>query len=378
MAKKKTKGLLDDDFQSLTYKEKKSKIRDIKIPTIKDTNITGDKNIEYGFAGGKKLGKTNVGAIKTKAQEQNKTTKNNQDTFLDSDGKEVGKFKSEVRDNKSFKGKKNTLGTDKGNKLDRIQKRVAKRQGQKEERKNYRAAKLAKRRGMSPEQAKDFMQNRRNRLNQAVGEFGKALATGGQMDWGKLDKRLYRKKGTGTLQNMKSKDGGTYDATAPYKGTAEKGYADRGLARDETDTYTKIMGPKVNIKPADPIKLTSFRGQQKEEKETKEDIVNSNKDKVTGNTDVLNKGLDSIQSSDQAPPNRVVRDNIRTRDSGGFYNTEATGNQAMQNAKQRQSSNSLSELLSKVTANPNDILDDINLKNIDRPTGAFRSRRRGY
>lgn len=376
MAKKKRKGLLDDDFQSLTYKEKKSKIKDIKIPTIQDTNITGDKSIEYGFAGGKKLGKTNVGAIQTKAQEQNKTTKNNQDTFLDSDGKQVGKFKSEVRDNKSFKGKKNTLGTDKGNKLDRIEKRVAKRQGQKEERKNYRAAKLAKRRGMSPEQAKDFMQNRRTRLNQAVGEFGKALATGGQMDWGKLDKRLYRKKGTGTLQNMKSKDGGTYDATAPYKGTAEKGYADRGLARDEVDTYTKIMGPKVNIKPADPIKLTAFRGPQKEEKETKEDIVNSNKDKVTGNTDVLNKGLDSIQSSDQAPPNRVARDNIRTRDSGGFYNTEATGNQAMQNAKQRQSSNSLSELLSKVTANPNDILDDIRRQNIDRPTGTFRSKRR--
>tara|TARA_R110002124_G_scaffold141276_1_gene305718 strand:+ start:194 stop:1324 length:1131 start_codon:yes stop_codon:yes gene_type:complete len=376
MAKKKRKGLLDDDFQSLTYKEKKSKIKDIKIPTIQDTNITGDKSIEYGFAGGKKLGKTNVGAIQTKAQEQNKTTKNGKDTFLDSDGNEVGKFKSEVRDNKSFKGKKNTLGTDKGNKLDRIEKRVAKRQGQKEERKNYRAAKLAKRRGMSPEQAKDFMQNRRTRLNQAVGEFGKALATGGQMDWGKLDKRLYRKKGTGTLQNMKSKDGGTYDATAPYKGTAEKGYADRGLARDEADTYTKIMGPKVNIKPADPIKLTAFRGPQKEEKETKEDIVNSNKDKVTGNTDVLNKGLDSIQSSDQAPPNRVARDNIRTRDSGGFYNTEATGNQAMQNAKQRQSSNSLSELLSKVTANPNDILDDIRRQNIDRPTGTFRSKRR--
>ena len=276
MAKKKRKGLLDDDFQSLTYKEKKSKIRDIKIPTIKDTNITGDKNIEYGFAGGKKLGKTNVGAIQTKAQEQNKTTKNNQDTFLDSDGKQVGKFKSEVRDNKSFKGKKNTLGTDKGNKLDRIEKRVAKRQGQKEERKNYRAAKLAKRRGMSPEQAKDFMQNRRTRLNQAVGEFGKALATGGQMDWGKLDKRLYRKKGTGTLQNMKSKDGGTYDATAPYKGTAEKGYADRGLARDEADTYTKIMGPKVNIKPADPIKLTAFRSADKE----KEEIQNT-KDATT-------------------------------------------------------------------------------------------------
>ena len=317
MAKKKRKGLLDDDFQSLTYKDKKSKISETKIPTIQDTNITGDKNIEYGFAGGKKLGKTNVGAIQTKAQEQNKTTKNGKDTFLDSDGNEVGKFKSEVRDNKSFKGKKNTLGTDKGNKLDRIEKRVAKRQGQKEERKNYRAAKLAKRRGMSPEQAKDFMQNRRTRLNQAVGEFGKALATGGQMDWGKLDKRLYRKKGTGTLQNMKSKDGGTYDATAPYKGTAEKGYADRGLARDEADTYTKIMGPKVNIKPADPIKLTAFRNANKKQEE-KQNTKDNNTRSINHNIDLTptTNNFPEIQQGKaySATANSTVDNNIFNKD----------------------------------------------------------------
>ena len=356
MAKKKRKGLLDDDFQSLTYKEKKSKIRDIKIPTIKDTNITGDKNIEYGFAGGKKLGKTDVGAIQTKAQEQNKTTKNGKDTFLDSDGNEVGKFKSEVRDNKSFKGKKNTLGTDKGNKLDRIEKRVAKRQGQKEERKNYRAAKLAKRRGMSPEQAKEFMQNRRNRLNQAMGEFGKGLM-GKQQNLGNIENRMYRKKGTGTLQNMKSKDGGTYDATAPYKGTAEKGYADRGLARDETDTYTKIMGPKVNIKPADPIKLTAFRG-QKEKKETKEDIVNSNKDKVTGNTDVLNKGSQFTFSNDVSPP--------KVDTIGGGMSSMTSGERGKQNFSSPKfneffnpsGNDSLNQLLNKTAQNPADELLD--------------------
>ena len=265
MAIKKRKTLgIDDDFKSLTVKERKSKLP--KLDTEKmaqQANITGNKAVKYGFAGGVTQGKRGIGAIKTKAEEQKKTQKKGEDIYKDSDGKVVSKLDSKIDTKNKYTGKKNKLGTDKGNKLDRIEKRVAKRQGQKEERKNYRAAKLAKRRGMSPEQAKDFMQNRRTRLNQAVGEFGKAIATGGQMDWGKLDKRLYKKDGSGTLQNMKNKDGGTYDATAPYKGTAAKGYSDRGMARKEKDGYTKIMGPKVNIAPADPIKLNAFRSADK-------------------------------------------------------------------------------------------------------------------
>tara|TARA_R110002126_G_scaffold236604_2_gene380216 strand:- start:4 stop:1056 length:1053 start_codon:yes stop_codon:yes gene_type:complete len=263
----------------------------------------------------------------------------------------------------------------------KLSKRVADRQALKSFRKNKRAEKVAVRKGMSPEQAKDFMQNRRNRLNQAVGEFGRAAATGGTMDWSKLDKRLYRKnpkgsKGPGTLQAVSDGDGGTYDATAPYKGTPSKNYSDRGKARNKVDKYEEILGRKVNIPVAKPLDLKPIETQSPKEKTT-ENIENTT-NKVTTPPTVVTKGLDSVQSRDQAPPNRVVRDNIRTRDSGGFYNTEATGNQAMQNAKQRQSSNSLSELLSKVTINPNDILDDINLKKlgIDRQTGAFKGRRR--
>jgi hypothetical protein len=108
MAKKRTKGLLDDDFQSLTYKEKKSKIKDIKIPTVKDTNITGDKAIEYGFAGGKNLGEKGIGAIKTKAQEQNKTQKNGEDVYKDSDGKVVSKFDSKIDTRKKSSQKTRT------------------------------------------------------------------------------------------------------------------------------------------------------------------------------------------------------------------------------------------------------------------------------
>jgi len=309
MAKKKRNGLLDDDFQSLTYKEKKSRIKDAKIPTVKDTNITGDKAIEYGFAGGKTLGKKNIGAIKTKAQEQNKTQKNGEDIYKDSDGKVVSKFDSNIDTTNKYKGRK-------ANKLNRIEKRVAKRQGQKEERKNYRATKLAKRRGMSPEQAKDFMQNRRTRLNQALGEFGKGIM-GREQNLSNIDDRMYRKKGTGTLQNMKSKDGGTYDATAPYKGTAEKGYADRGMKRKEKDGYTKVMGPKVNIPPADPIKLNAFRSadKPKEQKQNVQDNSTRNINKNINLTPTLSNYPEIEQGKAySATANSTVDSNIFNKD----------------------------------------------------------------
>jgi hypothetical protein len=302
-------------------------------------------------------GEYGVGSIKSESSKSGLSLAGDTDKYAD--GSEFKKSK-DSSDNQS-----------------KLSKRVADRQALKTFRKNERAEKVAVRRGMSPQQAKDFMQNRRTRLNQALGEFGKGLM-GKQQNLGNIDDRMYRKKGTGTLQNMKSKDGSTYDATAPYKGTPSKNYSDRGKARNKVDKYEEILGSKVNVPvvSAKPLDLSPIPPQSPKEKiiETTENVTN----KVTNPPTIVTKGLDSIQSKDQVPPNRIVRDNIRTRDSGGFYNTEATGNQAMQNAKQRQSSNSLSELLSKVTINPNDILDDINLKNIDRPTGAFRSRRRSY
>lgn len=306
-------------------------------------------------------GEYGVGSIKSESSKSGLSLAGDTDKYAD--GSEFKKSK-DSSDNQS-----------------KLSERIADRQALKSFRKNKRAEEVAVRKGMSPEQAKDFMQNRRNRLNQAVGEFGRAAATGGTMDWSKLDKRLYRKnpegsKGPGTLQAVSDGDGGTYDATAPYKGTPSKNYSDRGKARNKVDKYEEILGPKVNIPvaKAKPLDLKPIETQSPKEKTT-ENIENTI-NKVTNPPTVVTKGLDSVQSRDQAPPNRVVRDNIRTRDSGGFYNTEATGNQAMQNAKQRQSNNYLSELLSKVTINPNDILDDIRRQNTDRQTGAFKGRRR--
>jgi|TARA_R110000822_G_scaffold153779_1_gene293186 hypothetical protein len=325
-------------------RERRNKFAVTRTTTDTQGNVTKMTPGEYG-----------VGNIKSEASKSGLSLAGDTDKYAD--GSEFKKSKdSSVTQSK-------------------LSKRVADRQALKTFRKNKRAEKVAVRRGMSPQQAKDFMQNRRTRLNQALGEFGKGIM-GKKQNLGNIDDRMYRKKGTGTLQNMKSKDGSTYDATAPYKGDPDKNYSNRGKGRKLVDKYEEILGSKVNVPvvSAKPLDLSPIPPQSPKEKiiETTENVTK----KTTNPPTIVTKGLDSIQSSDQVPPNRVVRDNIRTRDSGGFYNTEATGNQAMQNAKQRQSSNSLSELLSKVTANPNDILDDINLKNTDRPTGAFRSRRR--
>jgi len=134
----------------------------------------------------------------------------------------------------------------------RIAKRTNKRLDRKEGRKNDRARNVAIRRGLSPQQAKDFMQNRRNRLNQAMGEFGKGLM-GREQNLSNIDKRLYRKKGTGTLQNMKAKDGSTYDATAPYQGVGPN-RTGRGLARTYYDGLikTKPLALDPTIKLKDP------------------------------------------------------------------------------------------------------------------------------
>lgn len=134
----------------------------------------------------------------------------------------------------------------------RIAKRTNRRLDRKEGRKNDRARNVAIRRGLSPQQAKDFMQNRRNRLNQAMGEFGKGLM-GREQNLSNIDKRLYRKKGTGTLQNMKAEDGSTYDATAPYQGVGPN-RTGRGLKKTYYDGLikTKPLALDPTIKLKDP------------------------------------------------------------------------------------------------------------------------------
>ena len=109
----------------------------------------------------------------------------------------------------------------------------------KEYRKNTRAEKLGEKRGLSDQQSKDFMQNRRDRFKQRTGEYlrGLGLSTNIIGEGNGVDERMYRKDGSGTLQNMKRADGSTYDATKGFG----KG---KGGTRDEADKYFDIIQPK--------------------------------------------------------------------------------------------------------------------------------------
>ena len=151
--------------------------------------------------------------------------------------------------------------------MSKMEQRVANRQLAKEGRKNRRAEKVAVRKGMSNQQAKDFMQNRRDRFKQMGTNFVKGLA-GLPMDT-KVDKRLMRKGGSGTLQNTIGKDGKVYDATSPYKGSAAKGFSDRGGSRNEVDEYMDTLQPKRN-EPV-PIKPVIVPEDKKKKIETEKD-----------------------------------------------------------------------------------------------------------
>lgn len=191
-------------------------------------------------------GKTTVGEIRSNRENQNRT-----------DGGKLNSYKQGDKRSTYDAISKEELAN-----MTPQQRRIAKRTNNrldgKEGRKDDRARNVAIRRGLSPQQAKDFMQNRRNRLNQAMGEFGRAAATGGTMDWNKLDKRMYRKnpqgsKGPGTLQATSDGKGGTYDATAPYQGVGPN-RTGRGLARTYYDKITKAKPLDLNptIKLKDP------------------------------------------------------------------------------------------------------------------------------
>jgi len=260
----------------------------------KSRTITGDILI-----GNRKSGKKTTGAIKTAKEKQGRISNKDGDSYKQGD-------KRSTYDAISKEELANMTPQQR-----RIAKRTNKRLDRKESRKNERAKNVAIRKGMSPQQAKDFMQNRRNRLNQAMGEFGRAAATGGTMDYSKLDKRMYRKnpqgsKGPGTLQATSDGKGGTYDATAPYQGVgaSRKG---RGLARSTSyyDTFTKVK--PLDLDPT--IKL----------KDPQNDTENKNKTaQATENTLKGNQGNDrSTKLYSDMPP--------ELRPAASAYNKEMYG-----------------------------------------------------
>ena len=133
-----------------------------------------------------------------------------------------------------------------GNKrlYDRKRRRLEKR----DKRRDDRAERVAIRKGMSKDQAKDFMSNRRARFNQMTKEYFKGLI-GPEQNADNIEDRYYRKDGSGTIQNTKAADGTTYDATAPFQGEGPN-YEGRGQNRKLIkDNYGKFFDRKIDKLP---------------------------------------------------------------------------------------------------------------------------------
>ena len=256
-----------------TNKPKKQVRRDISksvVSGIKSDGLkTSDKSrtITGGILTNKAgvSGKTTVGEIRSNRENQNRTDGGKLNSYKQGD-------KRATYDAISKEELANMTPQQR-----RIAKRTNKRLDRKEGRKNDRARNVAIRRGLSPQQAKDFMQNRRNRLNQAMGEFGKGLM-GKQQNLGNIEDRMYRKKGTGTLQNMKAEDGSTYDATAPYQGVGPN-RTGRGLARTYYDKITKAK--PLDLKPTIPLSIESQNDTENQDKTTK--VIENNLEGNQGN-----------------------------------------------------------------------------------------------
>tara|TARA_B100000214_G_scaffold238981_1_gene174787 strand:- start:254 stop:1474 length:1221 start_codon:yes stop_codon:yes gene_type:complete len=212
------------------------------------------------------------------------TTKDGLDNY-----KDIGKFDPDTDKISKANYEKNVenLGQKKADSIQKVGDRVAKRNIKKLRRQDLRARKLAKRRGMSPDQAKDFMANRRRRLGQFGKEYLQGLL-GNEQNKANIDARYYRKDGSGTIQNQKVLDaegkdtGRTVDATNPFKGKGldlkGRGEAQRQVTEDY---YSKIL-PKTDIKlPAYDFKKFIDPNKKTPQDEQQEIVEDKTKKKIT-------------------------------------------------------------------------------------------------
>ena len=161
----------------------------------------------------------------------------------------------------------------------RVYDRVTKRKQKQDARRDRRASLVAIRKGMSKDQAKDFMANRRARFNAATKEYFKGLV-GAEQNLDNIKDRAFRKDGSGTLQNVKAADGTTYDSTAAFQGEGS-GYTGRGQTRKTIpDNYlkfnskvdTSIPSSKINYMDLlDPIRGNNTKNPVKEQNDEKQE-----------------------------------------------------------------------------------------------------------
>ena len=186
----------------------------------------------------------------------------------------------------------------------RVYDRVTKRLQKQDEKRDRRASLVAIRKGMSKDQAKDFMSNRRERFNVATKEFFKG-AIGAEQNLSNIKDRAYRKDGSGTLQNVTGAGGETYDATAPFQGEG-KGYTARGQKREEPENYLKFA-PKaaISLPTKDALKvkvnITPVEAQKEEEKEKTKEVVKNIIEPTVPNNPAVNFDMGSVYTDTMNP-----------------------------------------------------------------------------
>jgi len=221
----------------------------------------------------------------------------------------LDKRKSSIKGNvQSFEQGKDTVKYKKvkepelSGKEKRVYDRVTKRLKNRDEKRDRRASLVAIRKGMSKDQAKDFMSNRRERFNAATKEFFKG-AIGAEQNLSNINDRAYRKDGSGTLQNVVGSGGETYDATAPFQGEGA-GYTARGQKREEPENYLKFA-PKAAIKlPTQEIRELKYNIPKKEVEEKKEEtkeVVKNIIEPTIPNNPAVNFEMPSVYSDTVNP-----------------------------------------------------------------------------
>lgn len=211
---------------------KKLSRREEKLAKIKEADKLRDREFTRTALGGgrERVGqyvRDREGARDTSGTQLKNIGKDNKQTYIKSDGS-----------SETFDAELASKSKRKQRSLDRETLRDA--------RKERRATRIAERKGMSVGQAQDFMKNRKERLNAAMGEFGKGLL-GQEQNLSRIKDREYRKDDRGT----RSEDYKPFaDST-----TRTKTYYDKVIGKNDLiKSNVTLEGGEIKVPKIKPIK----------------------------------------------------------------------------------------------------------------------------
>lgn len=211
---------------------KKLSRREEKLAKIREADKLRDREFTKTALGGgrERVGqyvRDREGARDTSGTQLKNIGKDNKQTYIKSDGSSET-FDAEL----APKSKRKQRALD--------------RETLRDARKERRANRIAEKKGMSVSQAQDFMNNRRDRLNAAMGEFGKGLV-GQEQNLSRIKDREYRKRDRGT----RAEDYKPFaDST-----TRTKTYYDNVIGKEDLKkSNVTLEGGEIKIPKVKPIK----------------------------------------------------------------------------------------------------------------------------